>query len=460
MTVRAPVVGWISGPEPRAWSTAVTHAGDVPVLVKSQYDSMSSDELAVPSTTNWLRPLRWAAPSMTTPARPTSGHDGFALPVGTVTFLLTDVEGSTLGWQSAPELMGSAIARHYEILERAVAANGGVLPQEQGEGDSIVGAFGRASDALKAAVEAQQALAVEPWSEGLLTPIRVRMAMHTGEAQMRNEANYVGQAIIRTARLRAIAHGEQVLVSQAARDLAVDQLGSEVELLDLGMHRLKDLARPEHVWQVAAPGLRREFPPLKSLDAVPNNLPMDLSTFVGRQADISTVAALVETNQLITVNGTGGAGKTRLAQQVAAQLSDRFEDGTWWIELAPLHPSAVLGVIAAAVADPTARPSRPGRYDVDRAAGPVRRRSALCRPGPSGSTQLRADHRQRAFGGGVVCPPRRDTPSDRARRRPGQVSDRSSDPQRSRGFATSVDWWFPSGDASPADAGGVDRLEP
>ena len=136
---------------------------------------------------------------------PSTGQDEFALPVGTVTFLLTDVEGSTLGWQSAPELMGPAIARQYEILDRAVAANGGVRPQEQGEGDSIVGAFGRASDALKAAVEAQQAFAAEPWSEGLLTPIRVRMAMHTGEAQMRNEANYVGQAIIRTARLRAIA---------------------------------------------------------------------------------------------------------------------------------------------------------------------------------------------------------------------------------------------------------------
>ena len=272
--------------------------------------------------------------------------DGFALPAGTVTFLLTDVEGSTLGWQESPEQMGPAIARHYEILDRAVAANGGVRPQEQGEGDSIVAAFSRASDALLAATEAQQALAAEPWSDALRMPIRVRMAIHTGEAQMRNNANYVGQAIIRTARLRAIAQGGQILVSQAARDLAVDQLGGHIEFLDLGLHRLKDLARPEHVWQVVVPGLSTEFPPLKSLDATPNNLPVDLSTFVGRQSEIAAVASLCDTNRLVVVTGTGGAGKTRLAQQVGAQMADQFEDGVWWIELAPLEPSAVLDVIA------------------------------------------------------------------------------------------------------------------
>ena len=137
---------------------------------------------------------------------------------------------------------------HYEILDEAVAADGGVRPQEQGEGDSIVAAFSRASDAVLAAVDAQRAFTTEPWPDGLVTPLRVRMAIHTGEAQLRDEGNYVGQAIIRTARLRAIAHGGQVLVSQAARDLVIDQLGDRVELLDLHTHRLKDLARPEHVW--------------------------------------------------------------------------------------------------------------------------------------------------------------------------------------------------------------------
>ena len=304
----------------------------------------------VPTSTAWLRPLRWAGPPMNEQTPTTAPDEAFALPVGTVTFLLTDVEGSTLAWQANGPAMGAAIARHYEILDAAVAAHGGVRPQEQGEGDSIVAAFGRASDALAAAGDAQRALAAEPWTDTLADPLRVRMAVHTGEAQMRNEANYVGQAIIRTARLRAIAHGGQVLVSQAARDLAVDQRGAELELLDLGTHRLKDLARPEHVWQLAAPGLDREFPPPRSLDTTPNNLPLELSSFIGRTAEIATVAKLVEQNRLVVVNGSGGAGKTRLAQQVAAQLSDRFEDGVWWVELAPLDAASGLRTIASVVA--------------------------------------------------------------------------------------------------------------
>ena len=271
----------------------------------------------------------------------------FALPVGTVTFLLTDVEGSTLAWQAAPEAMGAAIARHYEILDTAVSAHGGVRPQEQGEGDSIVAAFGRASDALMAAIDAQHAFGAEPWPARLAKPLRVRMAIHTGEAQTRNEANYVGQAIIRTARLRAIAHGGQVLASQAVRDLVIDQLGDRIELLDLGSHRLKDLARPEHVWQVAADGLDRAFPPLRSLDATPNNLPIELSSFVGRQSEIASVSALINTQRLVTVTGAGGAGKTRLAQQVAANVADQYPDGTWWIELAPIEASSVRTTIAA-----------------------------------------------------------------------------------------------------------------
>ena len=212
---------------------------------------------------------------------PIGPADEFALPIGTVTFLLTDIEGSTKAWAAAPHLMGPAVARHYDILDAAVSAHGGVRPQEQGEGDSIVAAFSRSSDALRAAVDAQSRLTEEPWPDGTPT-IRVRMAIHTGEAQLRNEANYVGQAVIRTARLRAIAHGGQVIASQAARDLAIDQLGSEIEMADLGVHQLKDLARPEHVWQVLVPGSADEFPPLNSLDAVPNNLPTALSTFIGR----------------------------------------------------------------------------------------------------------------------------------------------------------------------------------
>ncbi len=280
------------------------------------------------------------------PGRAEPGRE-FALPVGIVTFLLTDVEGSTKAWQAAPQLMGPAIARHYAILEDAIAAHGGVRPQEQGEGDSIVGAFARASDCVAAAVAAQKALTDEPWPDGLDGGLRVRMAIHTGETQLRDEANYVGQAIIRTARLRAIAHGGQILVSQASRDLVIDQLGDRIELIDLGVHRLKDLARPEHVWQAAGEGIGRDFPPLRSLEAIPNNLPIELSSFVGRRAEIAALCALVNGNRLVTIMGAGGAGKTRLAQQVAAQITERFPDGTWWIELAQVDVSDVQSTIAS-----------------------------------------------------------------------------------------------------------------
>ncbi len=271
--------------------------------------------------------------------------DEFALPIGTVTFLLTDVENSTLAWQAAPAEMGPAIALHYEILDRAVSANGGVRPQEQGEGDSIVAAFGRASDALRAAAQAQVELDAQRWP-GLPSPLKVRMAVHAGEAQLRNEANYVGRTIIRTARLRAIAHGGQVVISQAARDLALDQIGDEFTLIDMGIHRLKDLARPEHVWQLVLLGVTREFPPLRSLDASPNNLPTAGSTFVGRQQEVDAVVAVSSANRLVTIVGAGGAGKTRLAQQAAAHMADQFVDGAWWVELAPVEASDVARVTA------------------------------------------------------------------------------------------------------------------
>jgi len=267
------------------------------------------------------------------------GAGGFALPAGTVTFLLTDIEGSTRLWELDPESMAAAVGRHYSILDDAICAHGGVRPQEQGEGDSVVAAFSRASDALCAAREAQLALRQERWPTA--EPLLVRMALHSGEARLRRddqgvEANYVGEAIIRTARLRALAHGGQVLVSAATRDIAIDRLGDGVSLVDLGTHRLKDLARPEHVYQLVHPALPAQFPPVRSLDAHPNNLPLQLSTFIGRLDDVATVAELVGRHRLVTLTGSGGSGKTRLAQQAAAEVIDAFPDGAWWVELAPL----------------------------------------------------------------------------------------------------------------------------
>ena len=290
-----------------------------------------------------MRPLRWADPAMTT-----AGFGGaMSLPAGTVSFLLTDIESSTLMWQMAPDAMAAAVERHYEILDVAISAHGGVRPEEQGEGDSVVAAFSRASDAVGAALDAQRALLAESWPTP--GPVQVRMAVHTGEARLRDEANYVGMSIIRTARLRNIAHGGQVLVSSASRDLALDQMGDGLSLLDLGEHRLKDLARPERVFQLVHPALPGVFGPLRSLDATPNNLPVRLSAFIGRRDELVAVEGLVSSHRLVTVMGAGGAGKTRLALQTAAELADRFPDGVWWVELASLPTGGDVGPVLAGV---------------------------------------------------------------------------------------------------------------
>jgi predicted ATPase/class 3 adenylate cyclase/DNA-binding CsgD family transcriptional regulator len=288
--------------------------------------------------------VAWGDPAMTGSAE----AGAFVLPVGTVAFLLTDVEGSTRAWEAEPEAMATAMARHTEILEAAVSAHGGVCPPAQGEGDSVVAAFARPSDAVLAARDAQLALVAEAWPTA--EPLRVRMAVHAGEARVVDDGNYAGQAIIRTARLRDVAHGGQVLVSAPARDLTIDHLGDAVTFLDLGEHRLRDLARPERVYQLQGTDLPAEFEPLASLDARPHNLPVQLSTFIGRHAEIATVVGLLGSNRLVTIAGAGGAGKTRLAQHVAAEVLDRFTDGTWWIELAEVNdPAAIAATVSAVV---------------------------------------------------------------------------------------------------------------
>ena len=256
--------------------------------------------------------------------------------------------------------MAAAIARHYELLDEAVQAHGGVRPVEQGEGDSIVAAFspGLRRRAGRRSTRSGR-LQAEAWPTA--SPLKVRMAIHTGETRLRDEGNYVGGSIVRTARLRAIAHGGQVLVSSATHDLVVDELPAPVELLDLGTHRLKDLARPEHVWQLAHPELESEFPPLASLDSVPNNLPVSLSTFIGRFDEIDTIVRLVLDNRLVNLMGPGGAGKTRLAQQVGAELVETFRDGVWWVDLVEVQDPTLLAV--------RHQPRRPARRGPRRSPG-------------------------------------------------------------------------------------------
>ena len=265
------------------------------------------------------------------------------LPAGTVTFLLTDVEGSSRLWETRPDDMPAAIARHYEILDEVIAAYDGVRPVEQGEGDSIVAAFARAGEAVQAAVEAQRQLTSElPW-------LPVRMAIHTGEAQLRGERNYVGSAIIRCARLRACAHGGQVLLSSSTAGLVLDSPAG-VGLVDLGAVRLRDLTRVERVWQVVADGLPAQFPPLRSLDAAPHNLPSAVTSFVGRDQELRTITALLHEERVVTLTGSGGCGKTRLALHAAAEVVDVHAGGTWWVDLAPVTNGAnVPDQVAGAV---------------------------------------------------------------------------------------------------------------
>jgi predicted ATPase/class 3 adenylate cyclase/DNA-binding CsgD family transcriptional regulator len=255
--------------------------------------------------------------------------------------MLTDIAGSTRLWEAQPEGMPAAITMHYSLLSDAVGRHGGVLPVEQGEGDSVVAAFSRGSDAVAAALDAQRALCMQAWPDGV--ELRVRIALHTGEPELRDEGNYFGVALSRCARLRAIAHGGQTVMSRATRDLVVDRMPDGAELLDCGAHRLRDLGRPEHVYALAHPDLPVVTKPLRSLDAFVNNLPDQLTSFVGRDSELAEIRAAFEETRLLTLTGPGGAGKTRLALQAAADLLDRFPDGVWWVELASLIDEEQVG---------------------------------------------------------------------------------------------------------------------
>ncbi len=262
-------------------------------------------------------------------------------PSGTVTFLFTDIEGSTQLWESAPEVMRPALERHDSLLRAAIDAHGGYVFSTGGDGFGV--AFGRAGDALTAAIEIQEALARERWPDGAM--VRVRVGVHTGEASER-DGDYFGPAVNRAARLMAVAHGGQIVCSSPVGEL----VRGSFTLVDLGEHRLRDLQSLVHVFQVDAPGLSTEFLPLRSLEASPGNLPRQVTTFVGRETEIASLADLVCSSSLVTLTGVGGVGKTRLALQVAAEVVSDFPDGAWVCEFAPVtDPGAVWDALAASL---------------------------------------------------------------------------------------------------------------
>ena len=276
------------------------------------------------------------------------------LPTGTVTLLLADIEGSTRLWQSQPSELTTAIALLDCAVSQAIADHNGVRPVEQGEGDSFVIAFARASDAIACALELQR---VAPM------PIRLRIGLHTGDVQLRDDGNYIGPTINRTARLRDLAHGGQTVLSGTTSDVVIDALPADASLIDLGVHPLRDLPRPERVLQLCHPELPNTFPPLRTTNtAAVLNLPVQLTSFVGRRTEIADVARLVADGRLITLTGAGGVGKTRLAIQVAEQVAGTFPDGVWFVDLAPItDPDIVPTVTARALG----LPDQPGNSTLE-----------------------------------------------------------------------------------------------
>ena len=288
------------------------------------------------------------------------------LPTGTVTLMLADVEGSTRLWETQPEQMTAAMARMNRTVTETIATHSGVRPVEQGEGDSFVAAFARASDAVACALELQRAP---------LAPIRLRIGIHTGEIQLRDEGNYAGPTINRTARLRDLGHGGQTLLSGATEALVLDGLPDDVWVTDLGTHSLRDLPRPERVMQLCHPDLVNDFAPLRVDKAViSQHLPMQLTSFVGRDEQLTQLRELLTQNRLVTLTGAGGAGKTRLAIEVARQHSGGFGDGICYVDLAPITDPDVVPI---AVARAFELPDQPGRSTTDALLRFVRDRQML-----------------------------------------------------------------------------------
>jgi predicted ATPase/class 3 adenylate cyclase len=278
------------------------------------------------------------------------------LPSGVVTFLFSDIEGSTKLWERAPDAMRAALAAHDALLRRIVERHYGVVFKTVG--DACYCAFADPADALTAAVEGQRALHAAAWPSEV-GEIRVRMGIHSGQCT-RSDGDYFGPAVNRVARLAAVAYGEQILVSAAAAALVRDVLaGGPIALRDLGTSRLKDLSQPEPTYQVVAEGLRADFPPLESLATRPNNLPSQISSFVGRRKELDELSAMLAGSRLVTITGPGGIGKTRLAVQLAAEVIELYDDGVWFFDLTAERDAEFVAQAIATTLNVAELPSEP-----------------------------------------------------------------------------------------------------
>jgi predicted ATPase/class 3 adenylate cyclase len=273
------------------------------------------------------------------------------LPTGTVTFLLTDIESSTRLWETVPDAMEEALERHNRLVTGVIEAYGGVVVTSRGEGDSFFACFGSAVSAVDAAGDCQRRLTAEAWPAA--AALRVRMGLHTGEAHIR-DGDYVEHASInRCARVKAAAHGGQVLITQTTRDLVDGRLGGGLGLRRLGKFRLRDLSEPELLYQLTHADLPADFAPPDTAHV--GNIPLQVTSFVGRAGELRAVARALDRSRLVTLTGVGGVGKTRLALEAAGQVLPRFTDGGWLCELAPIRDVAGVDDAVAAALSVTAR---------------------------------------------------------------------------------------------------------
>src|SRR6516225_890318 len=275
------------------------------------------------------------------------------LPAGTVTFLLTDIEGSTRLWETVPEAMEVALERHDRLVTEVIGGHGGVVVTSRGEGDSFFAVFPGAVAAVEAAGACQLWLGTEDWPAG--AALRVRMGLHTGEARARGSDRLDHAPINRCARVKAAGHGGQVLLTNTTRGLVEGRLGGGFGLQRLGEFRLRDLAEPELIYQLTHADLPADFPPIRTVAERTGNLPLPVSSFVGRAGELEQTAAALGRVRMVTLTGPGGVGKTRLALQAAAQVAERFADGAWLCQLAPVRDPAGVDDAAATVFSVTAR---------------------------------------------------------------------------------------------------------